>query len=96
MALAVWKYEFPMVDEFTMELPEDAQILTVQVQPAAGGVRLWALVNAEHPMRPRHFRLAGTGHPIESEMHELRFIGSFQLDDGALVFHLFEVVSGPF
>jgi hypothetical protein len=91
MALTVWKYEIPIADEFTLDLPDNAELLTVQVQPMQG-VMVWALVNPEAPKRRRTFHLAGTGHPMEYKPHDLRFIGSFQLDGGALVFHLFELV----
>lgn len=37
--------------------------------------------------RPVRFRLAGTGHPIAEA--DLRYVGTFQLADGALVFHVF-------
>lgn len=57
---------------------------------------VWALVNPEEPTERRPFRLAGTGHPIDYEADDLRFVGSFQLDGGTLIFHLFEIVTGPF
>jgi hypothetical protein len=88
---AIWKYNVALTDEFTVTMPVGASsILSVQVQD--GQPRMWALVSPDAAPRPRHFRLAGTGHPIDTEK-ELRFIGTIQLNDGALVFHLFEVLA---
>ena len=95
MALTIWKYKIPLTDEFSLDMPGDPQMLTVQVQPQQG-IMLWALVDPRRSNQTRHFRLAGTGHPIDYEPHDLRFVGSFQLEEGALIFHLFEVLTGPF
>lgn len=87
--LKVYKYAIPIVDEFYLELPCGAQILSVQVQ--RNQPCIWALVNPqEHKKSRRLFRFAGTGHPISSA--NLLFIGTFQMDNGAFVFHLFEMV----
>ena len=94
MPLTVWKYEIPMIDAFSLTMPEDAQILTVQVQAAPNGVMMWALVNPQSPPVQRRFRLAGTGHPIDEDSPHLRFLGTFQLDRGTLVFHVFELLTG--
>ena len=83
----VYKYDIDVLDNFVLELPEDAQILTVQMQ--YGSPVIWALIDDDKPLKERKFRLAGTGHPIEENV---KYIGTFQLMDGALVFHLFEVI----
>jgi hypothetical protein len=84
----VYKYGIPLEDYFDLELPKNAQILTVQVQYEEPYI--WALVNNELSTEKRKFRLAGTGHPIRDK--ELKYIGSFQLENGRFVGHLFEVV----
>lgn len=86
----VWKFPIEPADSFALEMPADAEILDIQVQH--GNVFLWALVNPKAKMGRRVFRLAGTGHPIE-EGDELRYVASFQLHKGDLVFHVFEVTS---
>ena len=83
----VFKYPIPIRDDFSLALPGGARILDVQVQNGVGCI--WALVDASIPPIMRRFRLAGTGHPL-NEPH-LIHIGTFQLEGGALVFHLFEV-----
>jgi len=85
--MTVYKYDVPIDDTFALALPEFARVLTVQVQD--GQPRLWALVDPAAPPRDRRFRLAGTGHPIQ-EADDWRYIGTFQLNGGALVLHLFE------
>lgn len=84
----VWKFPIEPADHFTLEMPADAEILDIQVQHRE--VQLWALVNPKAKLERRVFRLAGTGHPIE-EGDELRYVASFQLHNGDLVFHVFEV-----
>jgi hypothetical protein len=93
---SVYKYPIPVEDEFTISMPTGAVVLTVQTQRRGqGGLareepNIWALVDPTAPHEPRHFRLAGTGHPIEEE--ELgRYVGTFLVRDGQLVFHVWEV-----
>jgi hypothetical protein len=85
--ITVYKYPVVLNDEFTLGLPGKARVLTVQVQ--RGKPYLWALVDTEEPSRLRHFRLAGTGHPINEPISE--YLGTFQVEGGLLVFHLFEM-----
>lgn len=85
----IFKYPVPSEGEFQIMLPKGAQVLSVQTQK--GKPCFWALVDPDEKQSDfRKFRLAGTGHPIETE--NLRgFIGTFQLLNGDLIFHLFEV-----
>lgn len=85
----VFKYPIPVEDEFRLELPVEAQILTVQVQ--GNRPYLWALVDPAAPHDEIRFRLAGTGHPIEEDILGHGYIGTFQLNGGALVFHVFQI-----
>lgn len=88
----VYKYPIDLTDTFTLELPKGAQVLSVQMQGATPC--LWALVDTKAEAERRTFRLAGTGHPIDESL-ELRFVSTFQLYGGDLVFHVFEVVEWP-
>lgn len=83
---AVYKYEVPGTDEFTLDLPVGAKFLSVQVQYSTPV--LYALVLTTNARETRRFRLAGTGHPIE-DPRQLDFIGTFLVSGGSLVFHLF-------
>jgi hypothetical protein len=87
----VYKYPFEVTDYFNLEMPQGAEILTVQTQ---GGERhMWALVDPVAPKELRAFRLAGTGHPINDL--DLQYVATFQLKGGLLVFHLFELNGRP-
>jgi hypothetical protein len=67
-------------DEFSIDLPTGARVLTVQSQRDSEAF-IWAQVDPDAPMKPRRFRLAGTGHPIADPDH-WAYIGSFQLRAG--------------
>lgn len=83
----VWKFELPIVDNPAVEMPVGANVLHVETQRNVP--RIWALVDPEAKAEHRAFRLLGTGRPRHAD--ELgRFIGSFMMHDGVLVFHLFE------
>ena len=88
MIKRIYKYKIPVQDEFTMELPQGAYILTVQSQREVPCI--WAVVDPDAPLEPICFRVAGTGHDIEWDTVK-RYIGTFQLCGGDLVFHLFEI-----
>lgn len=89
---AIWKYELRAEEHFAHLMPKGAEILSVQVQ--RGVPQMWARVDPTAEKERRHFGVYGTGHrvPDESEGVGLRFVGTFQLHDGDLVFHLFEAL----
>ena len=84
----VYKYELRLGDYVTVPLPKGAEIIYVAVQ--ADCPYLWARVDPDPqvPVESRRFRIAGTGHRLGTDVG--RHIGSFMLQDGALVFHVFE------
>lgn len=88
MTKQIWK--FPIYPYKTdIEIPIDAEILTVQTQN--GIACIWALVNPNNNKELRHFELYGTGHDISYETGiEIKYINTFQIHGGDLVFHLFE------
>ena len=88
----VYKYAIPVGDFRDVALPEGAEILTVQVQHDEP--QLWAVVDPEAPLVTRRFRLLGTGHSTDNDVGRHNYIGTYQLHDGGLVFHLFELGGG--
>lgn len=84
----IWKYNVGVSDMFSIMMPKGAQILAVQAQ--RGIPQLWALVDPDQETELRYFVLFGTGHPI-TNADKLQYIGTFQVEQGTLVFHLFEV-----
>ena len=88
--LSVYKYTIPTdEDYFSFGLPKGAKILTVREQH--GKLQLWALVKQGEPDETRNFRLAGTGHPIKESPETLNYIGTFQLEGGSIIGHIFEI-----
>lgn len=85
---AVWKFPFPVVDDFELEMPIGAQPLHVDTQNEVPC--LWAIVDPNAPRVARKFHLAGTGHPLEEKYTKDKHVGSFQMRGGAPVFHLFK------
>ncbi len=90
MSRAVYKYPLRAVDNQAVDLPIGATLLAVQEQ--YGQPCLWALVDTDAGHLPRRIRIHGTGHPIENA-DALKYIATFQLSGGALVFHAFEDLS---
>jgi hypothetical protein len=82
----IYKYPIKVADEVRIVMPLNTEILCVQVQRDIPCI--WALVTKSTEVALRKFRWYGTGHPVE--MHSGKYIGTIQMDNGALVFHLFE------
>lgn len=84
----VFKYELPVGDEVSIDMPRGAEILHVDVQNHRP--YLWARVDASAPPEARHFRFAGTGHTLDDRVG--KHVGSFLMEGGHLVFHIFELL----
>ena len=80
----VWKYPIPTQDDFTLVMPEPALILRVGTQ--RGEPYVWALVDTTKPSIDVALSLRSTGHDATGVG---TYIGTFQVVEGALVFHLF-------
>lgn len=62
----IWKFPVPTTDKgAVLEMPQEAKILTVQVQ--GEGAQLWAEVDPSNDTELRTFRTYGTGHPIDHD-----------------------------
>ena len=82
----IFKYPLPIKDDAEIQIPRGAQILTVQTQK--GEPYIWALVETDAELTTRRLCVRGTGHTFKG--NEGRYIGRFQLENGTLVFHVFE------
>jgi len=78
----IWKFRL----NTTIQMPMDAQILTVQKQD--GEPTIWAMVNTENELETRNFTMVGTGNSFDDK--DMKYIGTFQ--DSPFVWHLFENV----
>ena len=92
MKKSIWKFQLNPNDKVFVEMPKNAEILSVQTQKETPCI--WALVDPNADKEERCFEVFETGHPVHYDMGvDRKFIGTFQLYDGDLVFHLFERLS---
>ena len=67
-------------------MPKDAEVLSVQIQH--GAVCIWARIDTQKLDVPRAITIRGTGHNCHEQ--DGKFIGTVQINEGALVFHVFD------
>lgn len=80
----IWKFPFGITDYQLINMPIEAKPLAVQLQ--TGIPCLWCLVETENQQKPHPVFVHGTGHEVT---HGEEYVGSFQMADGALVWHVF-------
>lgn len=68
-------------------MPQGAEILTVQTQYEKPCI--WALVDPRAPMKKVTIETYGTGHNVHENGYR-KYIGTYQLAAGGLIFHCFE------
>lgn len=93
--ITIHKYRIKMIELFRLNLPEGSEVIHVGVQH--GIQQMWIRVDTAKPERETLFGVFGTGHdmgkvdedgnsnPVLGSPH----LGSFMLQGGDLVFHLF-------
>lgn len=86
----IWKFPLRITDRQTVDMPAGAQVLTAQLQ--RGVLQMWALCDPAAEKTPRTFSVFGTGNPMPNNPG--RYVSTFQLSGGELVFHLFEASLG--
>jgi len=87
MNKTIYKFPIEVKNDFQLTLPKNSQILHVGMQ--GENLRMWVLIDKdEKEAEVRHFCLFGTGHDFA--LLDYKYIGTFQLYTGSLVFHLFE------
>lgn len=84
----IYKYECRIHDTLTISMPKGAMVLSVQVQ--RGMPCIWALVDTEEPQTTHKFHWLGTGEESSIPLEKCWYLGTVQLAEGSLVFHLFE------
>jgi len=87
MKKTIWKFLLEVKDTQIIEMPKKAELLTVQMQN--GIACLWAMVDPNEETERRLIEIIGTGNPVEMGI-ERKYIATFQLHEGQLVFHVFE------
>ena len=68
---------------------KDAKILCIQTQNETPCI--WALVEPNSTVEKRTFEIFGTGHNIPENSNR-KYVGTYQLKDGQLTFHCFELL----
>lgn len=92
MNKTIWKYELKITDTQLLEIPKDAEILSVQFQ--LGILCLWVLVNPKNDLEERTIEVFGTGHNVQCDMGiERKYIGTVQDPAMDLVWHVFERIN---
>ena len=85
--MRIWKWEIEVTDKQTLIMPAGAKMLDVQMQGAT--CCMWAQCDQNAPKEPRHLAIYGTGNPMPDDPG--RYIATFQMLQGTLVFHAFEI-----
>lgn len=88
---AIWKFPFLPPESgnaIAIAMPKHARLLHVAPQGAEGQPCIWALVDTAAELESRTFNIYATGQVLP--FHCGRHRGTFLLEDGNLVFHLFE------
>jgi len=73
---------------FKLTLPKRARVLTVQMQ--YDQPQMWALLDQNDFKVERSFAIVPTGAGVDATYDDLAYVGTFQMQGGALVWHLFE------
>jgi hypothetical protein len=90
----IYKYPTQHAKMFSFKMPKGAEILCVQVDQKTGIPCIWALIDPNIPEEYRDFELFGTGHEIYYDMGvERKYIGTYQLNNGEFVGHIFERIN---
>lgn len=85
--MKVFKWELKVAAIQDIRMPIGAVILTVQNQ--RGVPYIWAKCEERTGLETvRRIYIVRTGHPMSTDIG--KYIGTFQQEDGALVFHVFE------
>ena len=86
MSKRIYKYPLQVTDEQEIRAPIGMKPLSVQVQN--GRPFLWALVDPGAGDVMHSVYVHGTGHELAGNYAD-RFVGTFQLEGGAFVGHVF-------
>lgn len=68
----IFKYQMPVLERFTMSLPEGAEIIRMEDQ--GGMFWLWAVVDTAAPLIERHFHAYKTGAAMDATAN-LKYVG---------------------
>ena len=81
----IWKYPIKVEDSQVIEIPNDFEILDIQLQN--GYLSLWALVDVESTKEKVTIDIFGTGHTIDTKISR-QYIKTIILNP-TMVIHIF-------
>ena len=87
--MKIFKWALETKDSQVIEMPAGAVILSLQMQH--GMPHIWALVDESKDNEKRAFVTYGAGNRMPENPGA--YIGTYQLDFGAFVFHVFEKIT---
>jgi len=92
----IWKFPLEVEDAQIISVPFGTQLLSVQAQYGTVPC-IWGLVPNDTAEKEKISILTvGTGHPIDTKYDRYTFLGTYQLLEGGLVFHVFYQYNYPF
>ena len=84
--ITVWKYPLAITDRQVLNMPRDAQVLSVEADETGHAALLWALVDTDAPREDRAVLIYGTGNPAPEDTG--KFIGTVRTH-GRFYWHVF-------
>lgn len=91
MSTRIYRYEFLITDEATVEMPQGAAVLSVHYsRTEPRGLDVWALVDTDAKSEKRLFRVIGTGNPVPDSCGQ--FVGTVLTHGG--MWHVFDGGAG--
>lgn len=85
--MKIWKYELEICYRQAVNMPAGAKLLCIQMQH--GKPYIWMLCDPMEQPEQRHIAIYETGQPISRDPGI--YIGTFQIANGSLVFHVFDL-----
>ncbi len=85
----IFKYKIQIEESFTVDLPKNAEIISLQSQYYTPCI--WALVNKDAELEKRRFVTIGTGQAVDNT--GMKYIGTYQLNKGTFIGHVFELLT---
>lgn len=83
--MVIWKHKLNITDTQKIKMPRGAKGLSVQWQH--NNLCLWVLCEEDNVTEDRVVAIYGTGHDLPMTTGD--YVGTFQMEGGHLVFHVF-------
>ena len=84
----IWKFPIYMEETQTIQVPINPRFLTVQTQGGSAPA-LWAMVYDDAPKVQYTLKVVGTGWNADHILTHDEYVGTYELMEGTLVFHVF-------